>query len=383
MNDSKHFIPSSENDEAMEELVSSLSSQVLEAFKSNNSLSIKGGGSKSFYGNQVQGQETSTININPYKGVMIYDPSELVIKARAGTPLIEIEKLLDANGQKLPFEPPYFSDSATDSATNTATIGGTVAAGLSGPERAYASSVRDAVLGVRIINGKGEVLNFGGEMMKNVAGYDVSRLMVGSLGILGVILEVSIKVVPKPLHTETFMLKQDRISALDTLRTLAKQSIPISATAWTGEQLYVRVSGNNQKVIEDAHRHIKGEQISQANSFWESARDQRHDFFKSNLSLWRLSIPAGSQLSAFDDDQFIEWGGALRWINSNEIPSSIRDAARHAGGHATLFRDRYEGEADIPAFEPLSPVVMRVHQQLKKSFDPAGILNPGRLFREL
>lgn len=375
MNDSQNTILATGNDATMKELASNLASQIVEAFENKKPLSIEGGGSKGFYGNHIRGLETSTINIKPYTGVMIYEPSELVIRARAGTPLSEIVKLLDANGQKLPFEPPFFSEYTT--------IGGTVAAGLSGPERAYASSVRDAVLGVKIINGKGEILNFGGEMMKNVAGYDVSRLIAGSLGILGVILEVSIKVVPKPLHTETFILKQDRVAALNTMRDLAKQSIPVSATAWVDEQFYVRVMGNNQKVIEDAHKRISGEPLIQANDFWESVRDQSHEFFKNKLSLWRLSTPANSELPFTDEEQFIEWGGALRWINSNVAPSSIREAARNAGGHATLFRNRYEDKRDIPAFEPLDPVVMRLHQQLKKSFDPAGILNPGRLFREL
>ncbi len=373
MSDSKQPITTAENDASMDEIVSDLSSQVIEAYKSKNPLSIKGGGSKRFYGNKIK--KLSTLNINPYNGVMIYEPSELVIKARAGTPLIDIVKLLDANGQKLPFEPPFFSD--------TATIGGTVAGGLSGPERAYASSVRDAVLGVRVINGKGEILNFGGQMMKNVAGYDVSRLMVGSLGILGVILEVSIKVVPKSLHTKTFILQKDRESALSLTRNLAKTSTPISATTWINEELFIRVNGNNEKVIDDAHKLIGGDLVVQANDFWKSIRDQQHNFFQSNLSLWRISTPANAKLPSLDEKQLIEWGGALRWINSNADPRDIREAVHNVGGYANLFQNRYEDKLDIEVFQPLNSVAMRVHKQLKNAFDPARILNPGRLFKEL
>jgi glycolate oxidase FAD binding subunit len=322
-----------------------------------------------------------------HAGIVEYDPSELVVTARCGTPMAELEATLAANGQMLACEAPHFGPQAT--------VGGCVAAGLSGPRRATSGSVRDFVLGARLINGRGQHLAFGGQVIKNVAGYDVSRLLAGSLGILGVITEVSLKVVPTPVAEAT--LRFDGVTqreALERLNRWAGQPLPLSASAWSAGTLHLRLSGA-AAAVRAARAALGGETLdqAQASAFWTALREQSATFFAGNRPLWRLSLPSvapplpdlGAQPGAADP--LVEWGGALRWLRSDAPATVLRDAARAAGGHATLFR-RGNGAGDTgtprndPAgcFAPLDPALLRIHQRLKAEFDPAGIFNHGRLY---
>jgi glycolate oxidase FAD binding subunit len=264
----------------------------------------------------------------------------------------------------LAFEPPRYSGAAT--------LGGCVAAGLSGPRRASAGAVRDFVLGVRMLDGRGRDLSFGGQVMKNVAGYDVARLLAGSLGTLGVILEVSLKVLPRPAMERTQRLAMGEAQALEAMNRWAGQPLPISATAWTGGELNVRLSGAESAVAAAARR-IGGEEAD--TSFWSAIRDQSHAFFSGATPLWRLSLPSTTPALQLPGAQLIEWGGALRWWKSDAPATELR-----AAGPATLFR---ASDKSAGAFAPLSPVLERLHRSLKAAFDPAGILSPGRLYAGL
>jgi glycolate oxidase FAD binding subunit len=325
-------------------------------------LRFRGGGSKDFYGNAPRGELLDT---RAYAGIAAYEPSELVLTARCGTPLSDIERALHERGQCLPFEPPHFG---------AATFGGCIAAGLSGPRRASAGALRDFVLGVKLIDGRGRVLQFGGQVMKNVAGYDVSRLVAGSLGTLGLIAEASLKVLPRPPVELTLRLELDQAPALDAINRWAALPLPISASAWHAGVLDVRLSGSDA-AVSGAARRIGGAEVDNA---WHAIREQTHPFFAGEGVLWRLSVPSATPPLGLPGAQFIEWGGALRWTRSHS--HDVREIAKRAGGHATLFRG---ADKSAGAFAPLEPVVMRLHRALKSAFDPAGILNPGRLYPEL
>jgi len=290
--------------------------------------------------------------------------------------LSDVQALLKQHGQQFPFDPPAFGEQAT--------VGGMVSAGLSGPRRGYAVSVRDAVLGVRIINGKGEVLNFGGQVMKNVAGYDVSRLVVGAMGTLGVLLEVSIKVSPIPVGKETRVFELSQQDALNRLREWAKQDLPITATAWIDSHLYLRLCGT-EEAMASAGKHVGGEVIRMNHAPWAALREHEHRFFTtSELPLWRLSVAPATPALGLQGEQIVEWGGALRWLKTDVSAASIRETASQSSGHATLFRYR---EQDLPedgnVFMPLNPMLKQYHHRLKQAFDPQGIFNPGRLYKDL
>lgn len=354
----------------MENVVQQLAETIRDAASQQRPLCIRGGGTKDFYGGRVHGYKLDT---SGYRGIVAYEPTELVITARAGTPLAEIEAALREKGQMLAFEPPHFGPGAT--------LGGCIAAGLSGPRRPYAGAVRDFVLGVRLLDGKGAELRFGGRVMKNVAGYDVSRLMAGSLGTLGVLLEVSLKVLPIPAADATRHLKCEEGEAIALMNKWAAQPLPVTATAYRGGDLGVRVSGAGVAVAAAAKK-IGGSaaEPAQAERFWTAIREQADPFFTGREPLWRLSVKPTTPPLDLPGQQLIEWGGALRWLKSDADARLMRDAAARAGGHATLFRaaDKPEG-----AFQPLPPALMKLHRRLKGSFDPAGILNPGRLYADL
>lgn len=351
-----------------------LQQQVSDASAGKRALSIIGGNTKAFYGRPCDADQV--LDLTQHSGVISYEPTELVITARAGTLLSNLQALLKQNGQQFPFDPPAFGEQAT--------IGGMVSAGLSGPRRGYASSVRDAVLGVRIINGKGEILNYGGQVMKNVAGYDVSRLMVGAMGTLGVILEVSIKVTPIPVGKETRVFELSQQEALKQLRGWARQDLPITASAWIDGHLYLRLCGTEDAMAAAGSR-VGGDVIRMSHAPWTTLREQEHRFFSaSELPLWRLSVAPGTPVLDLPGEQVVEWGGALRWLKTDASSEAIREKASQSGGHATLFRYR---EQDLPpdgnVFMPLSPMLKQYHQQLKQAFDPHTIFNPGRLYRGL
>jgi glycolate oxidase FAD binding subunit len=326
-------------------------------------LRLRGGGSKDWYGQSLHGEVLDT---RAYAGVIAYEPTELVMTARCGTPLAEIEALLAQHHQMLAFEPPRFKDS---------TIGGVVASALSGPRRASAGAVRDFVLGAVLMDGRGEMLRFGGQVMKNVAGYDVSRLLAGSLGTLGLILEVSLKVLPAPLREASLRFEMSEIDALARLNEWAGQPLPISASCWHRGVLSLRLSGA-QAAVAAAQRKLGGETADDA--LWASLRDQAHPHF-SDGGLWRLSLPSHASAIILRGEQLIEWGGAQRWLKVDEAAQadSIRRSVAAAGGHAALYRG---GDKSVGVFHPLAPAVARIHQRLKHAFDPAGIFNPGRMY---
>ncbi len=332
-------------------------------------LRIRGSGSKDFYGNETQGELLDT---RGHAGVVSYDPTELVLTARCGTSLAEIQKILGEKNQMLPFEPPHFGAAAT--------LGGCVAAGLSGPRRASAGALRDFVLGARILDGRGRTLSFGGQVMKNVAGYDVSRLLAGSLGTLGLILDVSLKVLPRPPAERTLRMELPQAKALQSMNRWAGQPLPVSATAWRDGQLHLRLSGA-ERALGAAAQKLGGESVAakEAARFWEGVREQTDPFFSGDAPLWRLSLPANAPVLELQGEPLLEWGGALRWLKSGADAASLRAIAAQAGGHATLFRAR---EKPAGAFTPLQPALARLHRELKQAFDPAGILNPRRLYAQ-
>jgi glycolate oxidase FAD binding subunit len=340
-------------------------------------LDIRGGGTKVFYGGPPRGEP---LDVTGLAGISSYEPTELVVTARAGTLLSDLEAALDEHGQCLPFEPPRFSSGGT--------VGGMVAAGLSGPARANLGAVRDHVLGVTLLNGRSEVLTFGGQVAKNVAGYDVSRLVVGSLGILGVICEASLKVLPINRATATLCFEWDEIRALEKLNQWASEPLPINASAWHEGRLQVRLAGAGAAVRAACDK-LDGTVVAPdaAKSWWLSLRDQSEEFFSlsdDSLSrgecLWRLSVPATAAPVRLPGRQFIEWNGAQRWWRTIAETREVRAAAALAGGHATLLRgaDKSNG-----VFTPVSDVLMRIHHGLKHAFDPACVFNPGRLYADL
>jgi glycolate oxidase FAD binding subunit len=335
-------------------------------------LRIVGSGSKSFYGRATQGD---VLDATSYRGVVSYESTELVLTARTGTSLAEIEAELAAKGQMLPFEPPHLGPGAT--------LGGCIAAGLSGPRRAYTGAVRDYVLGVRMMDGKGDVLKFGGQVMKNVAGYDVSRLMAGSLGTLGLLLEVSLKVLPLPVEELSLRFDLAEREALEAMNRWAAQPLSLSATCYHDGVLTVRLSGA-AAAVRSVRTKLGGEVEADDYAFWHSVREQQHEFFQTDerdkaSALWRLSLPSAAPSLQISGRQLIEWGGALRWLVSDSSAASIREQVAALGGHATLFRSAKDNDAP---FHPLSPSVMQVHRRLKQSFDPHGIFNPGRMYPE-
>lgn len=349
----------------MNDLTEQFQGRVREALARGTPLELKGGGSKRFYGRTTGG---SPLPLGEHSGIVNYEPKELVLTARCGTALADLEQLLAEQGQMLAFEPPHFGENAT--------LGGTIACGFSGPRRPYAGSARDFVLGVRIINGRGEVLHFGGEVMKNVAGYDVSRLMAGSLGTLGLILEVSLKVLPRPTDEITLVQQRDPDEAIRLMNEWAAKPLPISAACYDGAQLYLRLSGASRALI-SAHELIGGEKRADSGLFWLNLREHRHGFFSSDKPLWRLSLPPHTSHLNLSGKQFIDWGGAQRWLISDTEAQVIRKAVSKVGGHATLFRG---GDHGGEVFHPLQGALYTLHRNLKSSFDPDGIFNPGRMY---
>jgi glycolate oxidase FAD binding subunit len=341
-------------------------STVTKARESGSVLNIVGGGTKSFYGRKVAGDPLET---RAYRGIVEYEPAELVITARAGTSLQQVDRTLAAENQMLAFEPPCFGDNST--------IGGVVAAGLSGPRRPYGGAVRDAVLGVKVMPGTAEALSFGGQVMKNVAGYDVSRLMTGAMGTLGLLLVVSIRVAPRPVSESTAVWELSEDRARERMVDLARRPWPVSGMSYDSGFLRVRLSGHPDAVREAEV--ALAPDSSESTIHWRGLRDQTLPFFKTSEPVWRLSVLPAADLLPLDGDWLLDWGGSVRWLKSRESTDRIRAAAKSAGGHATVFRG---GREDSP-FTPLDAVNLRLHRRLKQAFDPQGIFNPGRMYAEL
>jgi len=339
---------------------------VREAAEKGTPLVVQGGGTKSFYGRLPEGQ---LLDVTTHRGILGYEPTELVITARAGTPLREIETVLADNNQMLAFEPPRFGSGST--------LGGVVATGLSGPRRPYNGSARDFVLGIKMINGAGQELEFGGQVMKNVAGYDVSRLLTGSLGTLGVLTEVSLKVLPKPEVELTLIRESSSHEAVRLFNEFAGRPLPVSGACHFHNLAYLRLDGTEQGV-RAAQSKVGGELLSDGKKFWESVRDQTHTFFDGDTPLWRLSVPSTSAQFQPRYQQLIDWGGALRWVKTDDNREMLFDLAAAHSGHASLFRN---GDRRGEVFQQLSPAMTKIHQNLKLKFDPDGILNPGRMYK--
>lgn len=340
------------------------------AAASRTPLRLKGGGSKDFYGGMLVGD---VLDVSGYRGILDYQPAELCLSARCGTPLAEIEALLAENGQMLPFEPPHFG---------AATLGGMVAAGLSGPRRVQGWALRDCLLGVRLIDGNGDLLRFGGPVVKNVAGYDVSRLLAGSLGTLGLIAEATFKLLPRPAVEQSLAFEFDQAAAIVQLNRWAGQPWPISASFWSDGVLVLRLSGAPTAVAA-ASQKLGGEPLAPAEAFWHNVREHRHAALASGEVLWRLALPSATPPLDLPGATVLEWNGGQRWLISDADVASVRQAAAAAGGHATLFRAPESLRCLEGAFAPLSPALLAVQQRLKKAFDPHGIFNPGRLYAEI
>ncbi len=355
--------------------------RVRAAQQAGTALCIRGGGTKDFYGEAPQGETLFTTELT---GISSYQPTELVVTARCGTPLAELEAALAEKGQCLPFEPPHFSAGGT--------VGGMVAAGLSGPARATVGAVRDYLLGATLLNGQGEVLSFGGQVIKNVAGYDVSRLLCGSLGTLGVILEVSIKVLPIAPATATLRFDMKQAGALAQLHQWGGQPLPLNASALWNDQLVLRLRGAVAAVnAADAKFQALGGEVippALADTFWQGLRDHRDEFFTAAQAsvdaggaLWRLSVPQTTPVLDLPGSSLIEWAGGQRWCVTPQADADtaarLRDIAKRAGGHATLFRST---DKSAGVFAPLASPLDRIHRELKRSFDPHGVFNPGRLY---
>jgi glycolate oxidase FAD binding subunit len=389
---------------SFDDLSDTLAARVRDAAKTGTRLRLHGGASKDFYGEALIGEP---LDVSAHRGVVSYEPSELVVTARAGTPLAELEALLASQGQCLPFEPPHFGPGAT--------VGGMVASGLSGPARASVGAVRDYILGVKIINGQGEVLVFGGQVMKNVAGYDVSRLMAGSLGTLGVLLEASLKVLPvAPAEATLMCAGVSQQQALDLLNAWGGQPLPLNASCWVhdsssqppSDALFVRLRGAVAAVDAACPRMtadvaaLGGAVLrmdpAQASADWNACREQTLPFFAAppaamaelspDLCLWRLSLPQTTPalaLPAIASSPLIEWHGGLRWVWAPAHAAALlRNVAQKAGGHATLFRasaGRVNADKEAGVFTPLNAVQQRIQRELQKQFDPAGVFNTSRL----
>ena len=346
----------------MDDIVAGLSERIRGAGAAKQPLRIRGSGSKDFYGYALEGEP---LDVRGYAGVVSYEPTELGLTARAGTPLAQIERVLADGHQMLACEPPHFGSGAT--------LGGCVATGFSGPRRAAAGSVRDFVLGVKAVNGQGEVLSFGGQVMKNVAGFDLSRVMAGSFGTLGLILEVSLKVLPRPEQELSLRFDLDEAAAIEAVNRWAGQPLPISASCYADGALTLRLSGSALGLAA-ARRKLGGTPIENAAGFWESVREQRLGTF-AGVALWRLSIHSTTPPLNLPGRQVIEWNGALRWLATDAPAEVLFAAARRAGGHATRFR----GGASPSAVMRLEPGVLALQRKLKTALDPHGIFGPHRL----
>lgn len=344
-----------------------LAEQVARAAAAKTPLRVVGGDSKAFIGRSVDG---ALLSVAQHRGIVNYQPKELVLTARAGTPLREIEAVLADQGQMLPFEPPHLAEGST--------LGGVIACGLSGPRRPYLGSARDYVLGVRIVNGEGQVLGFGGEVMKNVAGYDLSRLMVGALGTLGVLLEISMKVLPRPEQEITLVQERAPADAISAMNQWAARPLPLSGCCYDGASCYIRLSGP-PAALQAGRALIGGDLLPQGREFWHSIRDQRHSFFAGEQPLWRLSLPPGTPPLDLPGKQLVDWGGAQRWSFAQSGPETVRRCAEQAGGHASLYRG---GDRLSEVNHPLAAPVAALHRNLKQALDPQGILNPGRLYSD-
>jgi len=345
-----------------------LQQKVRDAVDNETPLKIEGGSSKSLLGRETHGE---VLSVSAHCGIVEYDPRELVITARSGTPLKEVEAVLSEAGQILAFEPPHFGDYAT--------LGGTIACGISGPCRPFLGSVRDSILGCKLINGRAEMVCFGGQVIKNVAGYDVSRLMVGAYGTLGVLLDVSLKVLPRPAVTKTLIQECTQVESIRKASALLSRSLPVSAACYHGGRYYLRLSGS-ETAVQYAQECLGGDVMEQPELFWHALREHCLPFFKSTNLLYRVVVQPATPPLEIAGEWLLDWGGAQRWLISNESIISIRERVTKVGGHVTQFRG---GERSGEIFQPLTATMRSIHERLKAGFDPNQIFNQGRMYASL
>ena len=349
----------------MGDITDTLRQRVEQAATDGRPLRLVGGGSKTFLGNPMQGE---LLELGGHSGLVSYEPTELVITARTGTPLRDIEALLAEQGQHLSFDPPHFDGGAT--------LGGVIASGLGGPARPWGGAPRDVLLGTKLMDGQGRVLQFGGQVMKNVAGYDVARLQAGALGTLGILLEVSLKVLPRPPKSRTQVLEMPRDRALARMRELARQPVPLSGACHHEERLYLRLAGSHASVNAWGKR-IGGERLAEHTTFWQRLRDHQLEFFDPHSALWRLSLRPNAPRLECEQQSLLDWAGAQRWVRTEWPEDRIRAEVAQYGGHAELFR---RGDLEAASFQAMPDALLTLHRRLKQRFDPHNILNPGRLF---
>ncbi|HTN93418.1 MAG TPA: glycolate oxidase subunit GlcE [Gallionella sp.] len=361
------------------DISAALKQQVMDALQDATPLDILGSGSKSFLGHA---RHEMQIDVSSNRGIVEYDPSELVLTARCGTTLQEIEAALDEASQMLAFEPPHFGSNAT--------LGGTIACGLSGPRRPYSGSARDFVLGCKLLNGHGEILSFGGQVMKNVAGYDVSRLMAGAFGTLGILLEVSLKVLPRPPASITVARECSPAEAIASMSALLGKPYPVDGACYHGDKCYVRISGSAQAVRE-ARNKIPGDEIPDADALWHALREHELPFFGGHLrngngALYRIMVKPAAAPLHIEGSWLLDWGGAQRWLYSDEDIGTIRHRVKLAGGYVSMFRNDARDNSRMDqteVFEPLSPPLLKLHHRIKAGFDPKNIFNRGRMYADL
>jgi len=344
-----------------------LREQILKARKKEQKLNIVGGGTKAFMGRAAD-SHADTLKLSKHTGIVEYHPVELIMTVRAGTTIKDIEAALAEEGQCLHFEPPRFGDAST--------LGGTLACNLSGPARPWSGSVRDQVLGVRLLNGKGEHLRFGGQVMKNVAGYDTSRLQAGAMGTLGAITEVSLKVMPKPAMTLTLVEDMALNDVIKYMNQRAGEPKPITGAAWVDGKVYLRLSGAKSAVEATAEK-WSGDVMEQGGAFWQQLQHMQHDFFAGDEPLWRFSIGATAANPDLDGPWLIDWAGSQRWYRGAADSAKLESMAQQAGGQVTLFRG---GDRTDEVMHHQPQALKTIQQRLKKSFDPDGLFNPGRLY---
>ncbi|WP_352337364.1 glycolate oxidase subunit GlcE [Psychrobacter sp. 16-MNA-CIBAN-0192] len=349
----------------MKDISQQLIEQVKQASNDGTKLRIVGGGSKNFMGRQIEGEPLS---IAEHTGIVSYEPIELVLTARAGTPLVDINAALAEHNQRLAFEPPLFDGRAT--------LGGTLACHLSGPGRPWNGSIRDHVLGSRLINGRAEELRFGGQVMKNVAGYDVSRMQAGAMGTLGVISEVSLKIMPKPAVSMTLKQEMSSPQAIETMNRLAGQAKPLTAACWFDNHLYLRIEGA-RSAVDSTITQWQGSILENGTDLWNQLREQQLAYFADDMPLWRFSVNSNAPHFLPEAEWLIDWGGSQRWLRGDFVAAELEVLATSAGGQVSLYRG---GDRLQDVFHTQPTALRQLHQRLKHAFDPQGIFNPGRLY---
>ena len=365
LNVTDHQIPNDDLEPALRELQEYLQ----QAYARKEPVYIVGDNSKGFLGPRCEARPYS---MKPYQGIVSYEPSELVVTVKAGTRLEELVAMLSEQQQMLAFEPPQYSIDST--------VGGMVAAGLAGPRRPYAGSVRDYVLGVQCMNGQSQLLSFGGQVIKNVAGYDVSRLLCGSYGTLAVLTQVSLRVAPRPETELSYAIELERDAAFDQLHQWIMAGLPISAAAYYNQQCLLRVSGQEKVLQMMVQRLLPSTKVAIDNAFWQQLNTQQLDFFSANdMPLWSVYLPSGQHHLSLQGEHLWDWGGMRLWLKSDLPGSAIREHTASLGGHAVKMGQVMDDEE---AFEPLPEALVKYHRRIKQAFDPGGILNPGRMYRD-